>query len=111
MRSLEHLFPPVPLCIRPVANLEPCCTVAASDVRRVPVFGDDSFQIMLASKPEERLALALDVGAVKDAGHARAQDTPQLGLAFDQREMPNVPPARGEQIESDEDWFGAMIEQ
>jgi hypothetical protein len=80
------------------------------------VFGDNAFEVVLASKLEECLAVALDMRAVEDAGSPPTYHATQLDLAFDQWQRSRVAFIRGKQIEGDEDWrvgkrFGAPAEK
>jgi hypothetical protein len=61
--ELEQLFPPGPLRVFPVPNLQP--TGVSLHIRIVLSLGNNAFEIVATGQPEQRFTIVLDVIAVE----------------------------------------------
>lgn len=99
------------LRVTAVADLHPGRVVVLSCVSAEEAFVHDAFQVALADQLEERLASAFDLVHIEHSVTAWRNQSAETALAFDQRQLAQVPVIQRQQVESTEPRRAAAEQQ
>jgi hypothetical protein len=97
--TLEQFLSARPLRIPGISDFEPCTGLSVGNVRRILLFGNNAFQIVLARLLESRHSCAIHIINVLDSSLGTAQQPPQLLLAIQQAFAAAILAVTHEQVE------------